>query len=58
MMKSVFPVMGLMLVAQESMAGLPLGLNLPSALPFGMSGVVGLAAVGLIIGIQVIKRKK
>ena len=49
MMKSVFPVMGLMLVAQESMAGLVLGLNLPSALPFGMSGIVGLAAVGLII---------
>lgn len=62
MMKNLFPALGLMLVAQESMAGLPLGLplglNLPSALPFGISGVAGLAIVSLIIGTQVIKRKK
>jgi hypothetical protein len=52
--------MGLMLVAQESMAGLPvLGLpTLPSALPLGMGGVAGVAVVGLIVGIQLIKRKK
>ena len=58
MLRYFFPVMGLMLVTQQSMAGLVLGLSLPSALPFGISGVVGLAVVALIIGTQVIKRKK
>ena len=60
MIRYTLPMIGLILVAQESMAGLPaLGLpTLPSALPLGMGGIAGAAVVGLIVGIQLIKRKK
>ena len=60
MFRYTIPMMGLMLMAQESMAGLtPMGLpTLPSALPLGMGGIASAAVVGLIVGIQLIKRKK
>jgi TRAP-type C4-dicarboxylate transport system permease small subunit len=65
-------VAGFMLVAQMSFAGppspnivplgvadIPLGqLAFSAALPFGMGGAVVIAAVSLILGIQLIKRKK
>ena len=60
MIRYLIPMIGFMLVAQESIAGLqPLVLpTLPSALPMGMGGIATAAAVGLIVGIQLIKRKK
>jgi membrane protein implicated in regulation of membrane protease activity len=61
MMKYMLPTMGLILVAQESAAGLiiPMGLStMPSALPLGMGGFAGVAIVSLIIGTQLIKRRK
>ena len=58
MMKPMIALTGLMLVAQESLAGIVMGIQMPSALPMGMSGIVGIAAIALIVGTQVIKRKK
>ncbi len=54
-------LMGL-LIAEHSLAGTPLsvvvGNGLGVSLPLGIGGVASIATVGLIIGIQVIKRKK
>ena len=55
-----------MLLAQPGFAGViaasplggTLGQDLSAALPFGMGGAAAIAAVSLILGIQLIKRKK
>jgi hypothetical protein len=55
--------------AQMSLAGRPLGVDLGSelgtqlgsvvgqSLPVGLGGIVGITAISLIIGIQLVKRK-
>ncbi len=68
--RNVTVFMGLGLVAQQSVAGtalglplglqlgLPLGLPLSTALPFGLGGAAGIAVVALVIGTQLINRRK
>ena len=56
-------VAGSMLLAQPVFAGSPPGVvlgtdTLSAALPFGLGGAAAIAAVSLILGIQMIKRKK
>jgi len=68
--KNAYTMLGVFLIAQQSMAGVeagtglgfpvgdPLGQVAGSALPLGIGGIAGIAAISLIIGIQLIKRKK
>ena len=58
-------VVGSMLLAQQGFAGsVPMGgpvlggEAMSTAMPFGMGGAAAIAAVSLILGIQLIKRKK
>ncbi len=64
---NTYTILGLSLIAQHSLAGGvglgtnvgdPLSLVVGSALPLGIGGIAGIAAISLIIGIQLIKRKK
>ena len=60
MAKNTLAILGLIFVAQLSMAG---GVPLPPALgsgglPLDMGGVAAIAAVSLIIGAQLIKRRE
>ena len=61
MMKKIATFIGLILVAQQSLAGLvSLGANPLSVggLPLELGGMAAIAAVSLIIGTQLIKRRK
>ena len=61
--------LGIFLIAQQSLAGVeagadlgfrmgdPLGSVAGSSLPMGIGGIAGIAALSLIIGAQLIKRK-
>jgi hypothetical protein len=55
-------LMGLLLIAEQSLAGSPLsvvvGTGLGVSLPLGIGGIASIAAIGLILGVQVIKRNK
>lgn len=55
--KISFAVVGSMLLAQSVFAGIP-AVVLGTSVPFGMGGAAAIAAVSLILGIQLIKRKK
>jgi hypothetical protein len=50
--------LGLLLVAQHSLAVQPLSVVVGTPLPLGMGGIAVIAGVGLIIGAQLIKRNK
>jgi hypothetical protein len=65
MLKIANIILGVFLIAQQSLAGGELGIGLGeplgtvagSALPMGIGGIAGIAALSLIIGAQLIKRK-
>ena len=61
--KNSFTILGLMFLAQASTAQVPLAVSLPAPLdivgmPLEIGGVTAIAAVSLIIGAQLIKRRK
>ena len=70
MIKTIFAGAGLCVVAQQTVAGTPLGIELgtqlgsvlssvlPAALPGGAGGAAGIAALMLVVGAQLIKRRK
>jgi hypothetical protein len=69
MLKIANTILGTFLIAQQSLAGVEAGTDLGfsvgqtvgidagSSLPMGIGGVAGIAALSLIIGAQLIKRK-
>lgn len=50
--------LGLLLIAQHSLAVVPLSVVVGTPLPLGMGGIAVIAGVGLILGVQLIKRRK
>jgi hypothetical protein len=69
MLKIANTILGVFLIAQQSLAGVETGADLGfpmgetvgsiagSSLPMGIGGIAGIAALSLIIGAQLIKRK-
>ena len=65
MPKFTYTILGLFLLAQHSLAGVEAGIPeggtvgsvAGSSLPMGIGGIAGVAALSLIIGVQLIKRK-
>ena len=69
MLKIANTILGVFLIAQQSLAGVeagadlglrmgdPLGSVVGSSLPMGIGGIAGIAALSLIIGAQLIKRR-
>jgi len=52
--KTAYPLLGLVLIAQQSTAGIPAG----TPVPMEMGGIAAAAAISLIIATQLIKRRK
>ena len=49
---------GMLLLSQFSTAGFTVGLGVDTGLPLEIGGIVGVAALSLIIATQLIKRRK
>lgn len=52
--KPAYPLVGLVLIAEQSIAGVPVG----TPVPMEMGGIAAAAAISLIIASQLIKRRK
>ena len=55
---NIFAGLGLMFIAQQSVADATTPLGVPAPMPLEMGGVAAIAAVSLMIGTQLIKRRK
>ncbi len=52
--KTAYPLAGLLLIAEQSIAGVAVG----TPVPMEMGGIAAAAAISLIIATQLIKRRK